>query len=187
MNSNLFLVLRAQGHPSFATRLPLGELTIGRSNENDISLALDTISRTHARLTVGRPAVIVTDLKSTNGTFVNRKRVQCASVFPGDSIQLGSVHLVLSLDPIGMGGLDPGEITQNANSSGEVESKTSTPFSLTPTQTVVFNLLIQGYLYKEIADQLNRSVDTVNNHVKKIFEAYGVHSKVELLLKVMPR
>lgn len=185
MSSNLFLVLRNNGQPAFANRLSLGDLTIGRSPENDISLALDTISRKHARLSVGEQGVIVTDLNSRNGTFVNRKRIHCAAVFPGELIQLGSVLLLLSHDPSGLEGQDPEEVTRDARSLSGINA--NTPLPLTPAQTVVFNLLIQGYLHKEIADELDRSVDTINNHVKKIFEAYGVHSKVELLLKVMPR
>lgn len=184
MSSNLFLVLRANGHPSFATRLNLGDLTIGRSTDNDISLALDTISRKHARLSVGQQGVIVTDLESTNGTFVNRKRIHCSPAFPGEQIQLGSVLLLLTHDPAGVGGQDPDEETRDARSLPGIDSKTPAP--LTAAQSVVFDLLVQGYLQKEIAAQLNRSLDTVNNHVKKIFEAYNVHSKVELLLKVMP-
>lgn len=184
MSSNLFLVLRANGHPSFASRLNLGDLTIGRATDNDVSLALDTISRKHARLSVGTRGVIVTDLDSRNGTFVNRKRIHCAPVFPGELIQLGSVVLLLTHDPGGVGGQDPDEETRDACSLAGIDSKTPAP--LTAAQTVVFDLLVQGYLQKEIAVQLNRSLDTVNNHVKRIFEAYHVHSKVELLLKVMP-
>ena len=185
MNSDLFLVLRANGHPAFATRLKLGDLTIGRSAENDISLALDTISRTHARLSVGTQGVIVTDLGSRNGTWVNHKRVKFAPVFPGEQIQLGSVLFILSRNPTGIGGLDPDEITRDARSLPELDQRT--PIPLTPAQTQVFNLLVQGHLHKEIAVLLNRSVETINNHVKKIFDAYDVHSKVELLLRVMPR
>lgn len=184
MNSAMFLVLRANGHPALATRLKMGDLTIGRSSENDISVALDTISRTHARLTVGVQGVIITDLGSRNGTFVNKRRIQCASVFPGELIQLGSVHLLLSQDPSGVVGLDSDEVTHDAKSFAGIDQ--STPAPLSPAQTKVFDLLVQGSLEKDVAEHLNLSVNTVHNHARKIYEAYGVHSRVELLLKVMP-
>jgi pSer/pThr/pTyr-binding forkhead associated (FHA) protein len=186
MNSELFLVLRTSGHPVVATRLRMGDLTIGRASHNDISFALDTISRIHARLTVGIRGVIITDLGSRNGTFVNQKRIQCASVFPGELIQLGSVNLLLSQGPSGEGGLDLDEITLDAKSYYAGINQ-STPTPLSPAQTKVFDLLVQGHLEKGVADELKLSVHTVHNHIRKIYQAYGVTSRVELLLKVMPR
>ncbi len=185
MNSEMFLVLLANGHPALATRLKQGDLTIGRSSHNDIAFALDTISRTHARLTVGVRGVIVTDLESRNGTFVNGKRIQCASVFPGELIQLGSVQLLLSQDPNGVDGLDSDEVTHDARSFAGIDQ--SPPAPLSPAQTKVFDLLVQGHLEKAVADELKLSVHTVHNHIRKIYEAYRVTSRVELLLKVMPR
>ena len=186
MQSDLFLVLRTDdGKVSIATRLKVGDQTVGRSSDNEISLQLDTISRTHARLSVGGLGVIVTDLQSTNGTWVNRKRVHCASVFPGELIQFGNVQMVLSYDPSGACGLDSDVETRNARVPMECEF--SSPVTLSPAQTKVFNLLIQGQLERQIAEQLEISQHTVHNHARKIYEAYGVSSKVDLLLKVMPR
>jgi pSer/pThr/pTyr-binding forkhead associated (FHA) protein len=185
MNSDLFLVLQAKGNPAFATRLKLGDLTIGRSDQNDISLDIDTISRNHARLSVGTQGVIATDLQSRNGTWVNRKRVQNAPVFPGELIQFGVVEFILSRDPRGGGGQNCDEETRDARSVRGIDQLTPAPLS--PAQTRVFNLLVQGHLEKEIAVMLGRSVDTIHNHTRRIYEAFGVHSKVELLLQVMPR
>ncbi len=39
---------------------------------------------------------------------------------------------------------------------------------------------------KEIAEELHRSIHTIHNHVKTIYQEYGVKSKVELLFKVLP-
>lgn len=184
MSSDLFLVLQSKGNPAFATRLKLGDLTIGRSDKNDISLDIDTISRNHARLSVGSQGVIVTDLQSRNGTWVNRKRIQHASVFPGEQIQFGVVEFVLSRDPRGTSSQNSDEETRDARSVIGINSRTPVPLS--PAQTKVFDLLVQGHLEKEIAILLGRSVETVHNHTRKIYEAFGVHSKVELLLQVMP-
>ncbi len=183
MISPLFLVLQAKGNPSFATRLKLGDLTIGRSDKNDICLDIDTISRIHARLSVGAQGVIVTDLQSRNGTWVNHKRVNYAPVFPGELIQFGVVEFVLSRDPRGMSRQDPAEETRDARSAMRLDQ----PPPLSPAQTKVFDLLVKGHLEKEIAVILGRSVETIHNHTRKIYESFGVHSKVELLLQVMPR
>jgi DNA-binding CsgD family transcriptional regulator len=185
MSSHLFLVLLAKGIPSFATRLKLGDLTIGRSGECDIFMDIDTISRNHARLSVGEQGVIVTDLQSRNGTWVNHKRIHTAPLFPGELIQLGVVEFVLSRDPYGTSGQNPDEETRDPSSV--IGLGQHTPVPLSPAQAKVFDLLVKGHLEKEIAVILSRSVETVHNHTRKIYEAYGVHSKVELLLKVMPR
>ncbi len=186
MHSDLFLVHRSDdGNVSFATRLKIGDQTVGRAVENDISLQLDTISRVHARLSVGGMGVIITDLKSTNGTWVNRKRIKCAPAFPGEAIQFGIVQMVLSYDPSGLCGIDSEVETRDAREA--IQKDQDTPLPLSPAQTKVFDLLVQGFLEREVAEQLEISPHTVHNHIRKIYEAFGVSSKVELLLKVMPR
>ncbi len=181
----LFLVLRHSGHPAFAIRLEMGDLTIGRADENDISLQLNTISRMHAKLSVGSQGVIVSDVGSRNGTWVNRKRINCAVVYPGEIIQLGNVQLTLSRDPSGVDNQtseeDTGEIKAFASNDQQLS------ISLSRAQMVVFDLLVKGNTEKEIAIKLGRSIETVHNHTRKIYEAYEVHSRTELLLKVMPR
>lgn len=56
-------------------RLELPEMTIGRSAACDIQVASALVSRRHASLTVTEQGVIVTDLGSRNGVYVNAERV----------------------------------------------------------------------------------------------------------------
>jgi ABC-type multidrug transport system ATPase subunit/pSer/pThr/pTyr-binding forkhead associated (FHA) protein len=72
------------------------QLTFGRDPTNDVICENPRISRFHAQVTrVGR-RYYVTDLRSTNGTFVNDKRVQ-GNVWlnPQDTIRIGPYKLVL--------------------------------------------------------------------------------------------
>ncbi len=72
------------------------ELTMGRAAGCQITLDDTYISQLHARVRNGETGVIVEDLGSTNGTYLNRKRVMAPSVVsPGDKIQLGSTVLEL--------------------------------------------------------------------------------------------
>lgn len=186
MNSHLFLVHRSEnGDGVFAARLKLGEQVIGRSVENDICLALDTISRSHARIDVDHSRVTITDLGSRNGTWINRQRVSSVTVFPGQRIRFGNVSMVLSPDPSGVCGLDPEEETHDARS--QLLSATKTPVPLPAAQTRVLELFAAGMMEKQVATQLNISPHTVHNHARKIYEAYDVRSRVELLLKLFPR
>ena len=81
-------------------RVPLsaGTLSIGRSPENDIVIEDRRISRRHAevRLRLGRHTLY--DLGSTNGTFVNGKRVNEIALSEGDRITLGAATLVYRLE-----------------------------------------------------------------------------------------
>ena len=51
--------------------------------------------------------------------------------------------------------------------------------ALTPRQTEVLRLLEQGRSTKQIAQELHLSTETVRNHVRGIFRALGVHSRLE--------
>ena len=75
--------------------LPQGATVIGRSSACDLVLADSTISREHARVEVNGDSVVVQDLSSRNGTWVNGEREETADLHPGDEIAVGRVTLVL--------------------------------------------------------------------------------------------
>jgi hypothetical protein len=81
-------------------RLDLGSgtLTIGRSPENDLVLDDRRVSRKHAeiRLRLGRYTLY--DLSSTNGTFLNGKRVSEVALSQGDRITLGAAVLIYHVE-----------------------------------------------------------------------------------------
>jgi pSer/pThr/pTyr-binding forkhead associated (FHA) protein len=77
-----------------AQRFPLDEgceLTIGTSAGCSLRLSAVDVSRTHAMITCLRGVVTVLDLGSTNGTFVNGRRVREAQLAAGDVIRFSSV------------------------------------------------------------------------------------------------
>jgi len=65
---------------------------VGRELDKDIVLSSDsTISRGHARLSQEQGGVVVTDLGSSNGTYVNGQRLfGPMPIVPGDVVQFGS-------------------------------------------------------------------------------------------------
>lgn len=54
---------------------------------------------------------------------------------------------------------------------------------LTPRQKQVVEGLVDGLSYKLIADKLNISIDTVRDHIKRIYRALEVNSKAEIIRK----
>ena len=90
-------VMRGVSGPTFGKTFGVvGALTLGRSAECDISIASDEISRHHAKLQVVPDGVMVEDLGSANGTFVNNQRVHGGTLMkPGDELRLDTVRFML--------------------------------------------------------------------------------------------
>jgi pSer/pThr/pTyr-binding forkhead associated (FHA) protein len=71
-------------------------LTIGRKPENDVQIDNLAVSGHHARIDKTGNDFILTDLQSTNGTFVNHKQIVSHTLEHGDNIQIGK-HVLLFL------------------------------------------------------------------------------------------
>src|SRR5256714_14745128 len=86
------------------------EITIGRVDENDICLPKGNISKKHTKIVVKDGKIIVLDLKSTNGTFVNGKKLAWPQVLqPSDSVYIGGFILNVESPEAGTGaGFDSG-------------------------------------------------------------------------------
>ena len=70
------------------------EISVGRVQGNDIVLPKGNVSKRHARVLYRDGRFIVTDLNSTNGTYVNRRRItQATIVREGDKIYVGDFVL----------------------------------------------------------------------------------------------
>ncbi|MDI6891661.1 MAG: DUF3662 and FHA domain-containing protein [Actinomycetota bacterium] len=72
--------------------------SIGRSESNDIVLPDFKVSRRHALIVQMGSDFIVRDMGSTNGTFVNGKRVEEKSLKNGDTVGLGTTNLEFRRD-----------------------------------------------------------------------------------------
>ena len=76
--------------------LPGNIKTMGRSPGAEFIVEASMVSRLHCRLTAGATELLVADLESTNGTFVNGQRVTQASLKEGDTLGVGRVELVVT-------------------------------------------------------------------------------------------
>jgi pSer/pThr/pTyr-binding forkhead associated (FHA) protein len=73
----------------------VGELIIGRAAELDMVLIEDMVSRRHARLVAANGNLTLTDLGSTNGTFVNGEKIKQAKLAVNDRVLVGTSILKL--------------------------------------------------------------------------------------------
>jgi len=67
-------------------------MTIGRTPESDLQIRSNHVSRHHARLLVGPNAVILEDLDSTNGCFVNGRRIRKQVLHKDDILMIGKTR-----------------------------------------------------------------------------------------------
>ena len=73
--------------------LRAGAMVLGRGEDADAKLGSHQISRRHARIEFVNGTYTVTDMQSSNGTFVNGERVQQAVLASGDKLRLGDIEL----------------------------------------------------------------------------------------------
>ncbi len=79
--------------------LPGAVRTLGRATGADFIVDAALVSRVHCRLTALPGGQLeVRDLESTNGTFVNGKRVEVARLASGDRLQVGRLELIALRD-----------------------------------------------------------------------------------------
>jgi pSer/pThr/pTyr-binding forkhead associated (FHA) protein len=72
-----------------------GIKTMGRAPRADFIVDAALVSRLHCRLEAGDNQIDVIDLSSTNGTYVNGRRVNRAKLAEGDRLRVGRVELVV--------------------------------------------------------------------------------------------
>jgi hypothetical protein len=91
--------------------LPGGqEIVIGRGGELDIVLVEDMVSRKHAKIVTADGKIVIQDLGSTNGTFVNGEKIRKARLKEGDRVLIGTSILKL---------ISAAESSINQDASGE--------------------------------------------------------------------
>jgi hypothetical protein len=70
-----------------------GTTRVGRGEESEIVLVDPSVSRAHAIVEIDGARPVVRDLASTNGTFVNGKRVSVEPLRDGDELQFGNTRM----------------------------------------------------------------------------------------------
>ncbi|MDH4049462.1 MAG: AAA family ATPase [Gammaproteobacteria bacterium] len=71
-----------------------GRIIVGRSSDNEIFIKSKFVSRHHAQLTFDETGCTIEDLNSTNGVYVDERRVKKVRLASGDSVSLGIHDLV---------------------------------------------------------------------------------------------
>lgn len=88
-----------------------GEFIVGRSHQSDIILPSDNVSRRHARLYTQESRCFIEDLNSSNGVFVNGKRIhRVFEIVRSAQIKVGDYYLHVEGTGYAPEGMDPGGV-----------------------------------------------------------------------------
>jgi pilus assembly protein CpaF len=88
------IVISEKGGAERRETFDRGEISVGRVQGNDLMLPKGNVSKHHARLLLRDGRFIVTDLRSTNGTYVNGRKISQATIVrEGDKIYIGDFVL----------------------------------------------------------------------------------------------
>lgn len=71
---------------------------IGRTTEADIQIPVSDVSRRHCQIAISANKVMVKDLGSSNGTFVNNQKIAETALRPGDRLTVGPFTFVVQID-----------------------------------------------------------------------------------------
>ncbi len=91
------ILLASEGKTVMERELRPGRLVIGRTADNDIQIDSKFISRHHCQIVTQRDSCLIEDLNSTNGIFVQSKRVRRHNLNDGDVVQVGQ-HEIMYID-----------------------------------------------------------------------------------------
>ncbi len=131
MSEQRFYLVRGENETSEGTLFPLGDLpcTVGRGSSCQLQLDFQRISREHARFELRDGALLLTDLGSTNGTFLNHRRLEEPEPLDvGDIIHFGNHPFVLKMrEPSG------DTLVQTAASQAQSSHDTIIGFTAQPT------------------------------------------------------
>ena len=72
--------------------------TLGRGPQSDFVIDSPLISRVHCRLVVINEELVVENLGSTNGIFINGRQVERSTLHAGDRLRTGRIEFTISTD-----------------------------------------------------------------------------------------
>ncbi len=81
-------------------RISKDKTVLGRGKDCDLRVPLLNVSREHCELVLDDDRLSLRDLTSSNGTFVNKKRVTETPLNPGDQIGLGPIVFTVQIDGV---------------------------------------------------------------------------------------
>lgn len=116
--------------------------SVGRTKENDLSIEDSSVSKIHAALVLNSDKhLMVADTGSTNGTFVNGKRIAYGRAFPistTDRVKFGNIEVVFEFIPRAVENIEPEIVSSNIvpNENHYISQKDIQTIAFSPSENV---------------------------------------------------
>ena len=91
------LVVLSEGFTGLSYELKVEKTTVGRLDDNAFQIPEQSVSSHHCEVVQRGNDIVVRDLNSTNGTFINGEQITEAALRPGQILRLGQVELRLEI------------------------------------------------------------------------------------------
>ena len=105
------LVLLSQGLIGRTHELKVDKTTIGRVDDNTFPIGEPSVSSHHCEILRKGSEVVVRDLNSTNGTFINGEKIAESLLKPGQILRLGKIEMRLETEEAAVPAPGPGKKT----------------------------------------------------------------------------
>lgn len=92
------LVILSEGMTGRSHELKVDKTTIGRVEDNTFQIAEPSVSSHHCEVLLRGSDVVVRDLASTNGSFIDGEKITEAVLKPGQKLRLGQIEIRLESD-----------------------------------------------------------------------------------------
>jgi hypothetical protein len=151
------LVILNQGMTGRTFELNIERTTVGRVEDNTFQIADSSVSSHHAEILLRGSDIVVRDLNSTNGTFLNNNKITETVLKPGQTLRFGQVELKI----------DDGNAVSAAPAPAPVGG--SAPAPAAPKKTVEGTMIIPRGVSLEQLEQGGRppGFDTKNTGFSK--------------------
>ena len=93
------LVVLSEGYTGLAYELKVEKTTVGRVEDNAFQIPDASVSSHHCEIIQQGSDILVRDLNSTNGSYVNGEQITEKVVKPGQILRLGSIDIRLEVPP----------------------------------------------------------------------------------------
>src|SRR3954468_15638533 len=89
------LVVLSEGMTGQSYELKVDKTTVGRVEDNTFQIADPSVSSHHCEVLLRGSDIVIKDLNSTNGTFLNGEKVSETVVKPGQTLRLGQIEVAV--------------------------------------------------------------------------------------------
>lgn len=168
------LVILNQGMTGRTFELNIERTTVGRVEDNTFQIADGSVSSHHAEIVLRGTNIVIRDLNSTNGTYINNDKITETVLKPGQILRFGQVELKIDDGKPVTAPPPPAPVGSPAPAPTPAPAKKTGESTMVMTRGVSLEQLEQGATRAPGFDNKNTGFSKKTNKVNTIFIVVGV-------------